>query len=104
MSMRRWFFRLSGEENLLAFMKTFPKYKYCSGSQYGTHTGFTICHWSILSLVHPLLDAEKIRVNVHVLYGFQSDNLKNHRRVPESVFRVKIADSEPVKRVTGRIF
>ncbi len=51
--------------------------------------------------MHPSLDAGKIRVNVH---GTCSRQLLGHRRVPVGVFRVKIAVSDSLKRVTGRIF
>ncbi len=47
----------------------------------------------------------KIRVNFHVLGGLQySMVFKDHRRVPISVVMLKIAPSEHLKRVTGRIF
>ncbi len=46
---------------------------------------------------HTSLDAGKICVNVHVSGDFLY-------YIPVSVFRVRIATSEPLKRVTGRIF
>jgi hypothetical protein len=32
-------------------------------------TSFPLCHWSIFFCFHPLLDAEKICLNLHVLIG-----------------------------------
>jgi hypothetical protein len=49
------------------------------------------------------LDAGKIFVNVNVPGGFRYD-IFGKRRVPVSVFRVKIAASKHLTWVTGRVF
>jgi hypothetical protein len=62
-----------------------------------------LCDWSMFSSVHLSLDTGKIRKN----YLFQAAScmiLQNHRRLPVSIFSVKIVALESLKRVTGRIF
>jgi hypothetical protein len=49
------------------------------------------------------LDVGKIHVNLQFLGGFRYDTVFQDQEVPVSVFMVKIAASEPLKRVTVRI-
>ncbi len=87
------------EKILLAFMKTFTNSMNWFGSRINFCNGFPLCHWSIFSSVHPLLDEGKIcGNNWHVLVGFRYDF-----SVPARLFMVKIAASEYLKRVTIRI-
>jgi hypothetical protein len=49
------------------------------------------------------LHVGKIHVNLKLLGGIRYDTVFQDQEVPVSVFMVKIAASEPLKRVTGRI-
>jgi hypothetical protein len=87
---------------LFASMKTLTNSQDCSESRIIISIPASLS----VSGVHPLLDARKIRVNVHTVSNAASGMIfQNCRQVPVSVFRVKISFfSEPLKRIPGRIF
>jgi hypothetical protein len=51
------------------------------------------------------LDEGKIaKMYRYIFYAASGMTFQNHRQIPASVFRVKIAASEPLKRITRRMF
>jgi hypothetical protein len=50
------------------------------------------------------LDVRKICGNAYALYAASGMIFHDYKRIPISVFRVKIAAPEHLKGVTGRIF
>jgi hypothetical protein len=75
-----------------------------SHSVIGQISPVSTCHWSNFSSVHTSWDSGKSKTFVYhrrlqVTMAFQ-----DHKRVPVSVFMVKICASEPLKRIIGRIY
>jgi hypothetical protein len=62
---------------------------------------FAVCQWSLVPASH-WLPGKCARINLS--QAASGMILQNHRRLPVSIFSVKIAALEPLKRVTGRIF